>query len=1113
MLEILTGTGAARHQEALKRYATHLGQGLATGQLGTGLWLTPSARTHSGTYRALRELLKGRIAAPNLHTFESFSEIILSHGSAAATPITPSTQFLLLSHAIQTVYQRGECQEFSAVIETRGFTKIVSDWIAELKRDETWPEEFLKSCQQQKGGATSKDLALAAIYHEYQALLNARGWYDQEGRSWLARAAVSQGARAPFDQVRLVVCDGFVDFTWIQYELLEQFARWNADIVITLPDEFASQRKTSFDRSELFAIPRRTLEILRARIQPLHEIRVHTISTDPDQGAVPAGLEQLSRSLFGNPRIVSRSSTAAGFDAIAAGGPHRELEAVSYQIKKWRSSGFSAEDILVVVRGLASEASRWLDHFELAGIPVYAPQASSLETCPVVRWIAQLVKLELNDWTSHDLRLVVSSTFFRPAQFPPKAKRALLAWLAKSPASSRKILSLKARERAADPSALTTEKEINHTLVSQGLEILLRMTEKLSTSHSFEGWIDLWAAIISQWTPFLPDSSNDRADRADWELLQRILRRVSRCRGTWQDPSERISLQAWWSEVEACLSVERSLPPAPSPGMILLIDPAQARFLDSARCVVIVGATEQAYPAADHTNCLYSHAERQSLISAGLRLVREEDHSSEETLLFWQLVSMATENLLITYPAINAKGQELFPSPFVLAACDLFTKDVQLPRHVGSIHVMPEREEIHTRRDLRILAFDQAMTGHAGWWKTGLLDTTEGRTYRNMARGLPMLQARYRTEGFTEYEGMLNEPALRQEFARQYGPEHQFSVTRLELYANCPFRFWIEEVLGLSPRETRQLSTNHLMRGTALHSALASLLGSGRLAMADEAELSRIFAEHVAVEMQRRAKGSPLAEAMARLDSQIVSAWSEQFAASQREYLETMVSAWGGMPETTLPEVAFGQVYDDHGELILGPYPALEISRDEHLVRLGGKIDRIDAHQLPTGEQFFSIIDYKSGGASQYRFDEKAVQQGLSLQLVVYLLAVKRLRMAGENAEAWQAGFWGLRKEGLVAGLKAGRKSKEWNRLDESSIHRLEEAVQQSVIDLAISIRNGEFMVDGATKLKPSPCSSQCPTATVCRVKQQVGLAKQLHKIRPALDAPRATSPVENPAS
>lgn len=71
-----------------------------------------------------------------------------------------------------------------------------------------------------------------------------------------------------------------------------------------------------------------------------------------------------------------------------------------------------AEEIVVVIRGLASEASRWLDHFELAGIPAYAPQASSLESCPVVRWMAQLVKLELNDWTSHDLRLVVSSTFF-----------------------------------------------------------------------------------------------------------------------------------------------------------------------------------------------------------------------------------------------------------------------------------------------------------------------------------------------------------------------------------------------------------------------------------------------------------------------------------------------------------------------------------------------------------------------------------------------------------------------------------------------------------------------------------------------------------------------------
>lgn len=1110
MLEILTGTGCDRHRAAVTRYAAHLKTARAAGRLGTGLWISPSARTHKVTFRALLEQLDGRLAAPNLHTFESFSEAILVAGGQPAVAITPSIQRLLMAHAIETVLRKGLCEGFSAVIHTQGFQKIVGDWIAELKRDETWPDEFLEASHRQRGGAGAKDKALAAIYAEYQDLLARRDWYDQEGRSWLARAAVAAGAKRPFEHIDFVILDGFVDFTWIQYELIEQFARWDADILITLPDEETAQNGTPHERAELFTLPRRTRQILLDRLSPLTKTRVLPIDSAANGASRSSGIAQITRQLFRNPRWVTPAPDAAGLEVIAAGGPHRELEIVSHQLKQWRLAGIPSEEIVVIVRSLSTDGQRWVDHLELAGVPVSTSQAVPLGTLPIVRWLRQLVELERDDWPLENLRQIISSSFFRPATVPPAMRRAMLQQLARFNISGKAALAHRFRDTPETTPIEPADSQAQRSLLAaQGLETILRQTEKLASRHSFEGWIDLWTALVGQWSPFTEDAPNDKSDRADWELLQRVLRSAAHGRATWVKPQHLQTLGEWWNEVEMCLAVERSLPPASDPARIRLMDPAQARLLDSIRCVVIVGATEQAYPASERSNCLYSHSERQNLIDAGLPLVREEDRTSEEMLLFWQLASLPREQLLITYSAMNAKGQELFGSPFVMAVCGLFSTDLKLPRHVGSLDVLPEPERCHTRRDLRLAAMQQATTGRAGWWKTGLADTIDAGAYLNMARGLPLLQARFRTPGFTEYEGMLTEPALQAHFREKFGPDHQFSVTRLETYANCPFRFWIEEVLGLAPREQTQLGTNFLLRGTALHGALATLLGSGKLALADEAELGRIFAEHVAEELRRRATGSQLGQAMARLEARIVGAWSQQFAAAQRTYLETLIRDWGGLPDTTLPEVAFGMVYDDNGELIQGPYPALEIVRDQQVVRLGGKIDRIDAHHLESGERYFSIIDYKSGGASRYRFDETAVQQGLSLQLAVYLLAVKRLRIAGDLADAWQAGFWGLRKEGLVAGLKAGRKSKEWTQLDESAIATLEDVVQQSVIELAEGIRRGEFMVDGAAKLKTPPCTSQCPAATVCRVKQQAGIARVLKKIRPQFDV--AASPRPSP--
>ena len=93
--------------------------------------------------------------------------------------------------------------------------------IAELKRDETEPEDFAIACRKRN---SPRDTELLSLYRRYQERLTELALYDAEGRFWAARLELEGGRRGAFDPLSLVIADGFADFTQPQYEILEHLA-------------------------------------------------------------------------------------------------------------------------------------------------------------------------------------------------------------------------------------------------------------------------------------------------------------------------------------------------------------------------------------------------------------------------------------------------------------------------------------------------------------------------------------------------------------------------------------------------------------------------------------------------------------------------------------------------------------------------------------------------------------------------------------------------------------------------------------------------------------------------------------------------------------------------
>src|SRR5262249_59567386 len=214
-------------------------------------------------------------------------------------------------------------------------------------------------------------------------------------------------------------------------------------------------------------------------------------------------------------------------------------------------------------------------------------------------------------------------------------------------------------------------------------------------------------------------------------------------------------------------------------------------------------------------------SERQRLRDAGLDFVSVADLLPEEMLLFYQVATRARQRLVLSYPAVDERGQDLLPSSFLNAILDCFAPGV----------VPVERRTMLTEgfnRDEPLSPAERRVRAAAG----AGLEATEKQLRRaglspdlaaNLAAAALMVRQRFHAGDYTAHDGLFRNPAVIAELRRLFGPEKVFSPTALEDYVACPFRFFFGHVLHLEPLEEPREEIEVTRRGQAVHRALSRL--------------------------------------------------------------------------------------------------------------------------------------------------------------------------------------------------------------------------------------------------------------------------------------------------
>ena len=404
--------------------------------------------------------------------------------------------------------------------------------------------------------------------------------------------------------------------------------------------------------------------------------------------------------------------------------------------------------------------------------------------------------------------------------------------------------------------------------------------------------------------------------------------------------------------------LQRRTIPRNSQGGVMAVDAMAARGL-TFRHVFLVGVNARTFPRFIVEEPFLSDALRREVLRVtGHHISVRTDGYDEERLLFHLIRAGAKKQFICIYQRADSSGRLKDPSPYLR---DFLPLDLRL---VSAVPAKPRlkimKVQIRTPHEWCLVQNDVANALRSFRFDANL--------YKRAVDYLNEIESRLASGKFEGITGPLKDIKT------------EFSATRLENYGTCPFKYFVDKVLQLTPFEEQfeeeDLATFEI--GTFMHKILCFLYQKLAGKNFDSKYLSSILEEAVAeasVEFQNETGIKFVGPFAARRD---------QIVRQIKAYAEWDINNLGEWLPTWFEEGVSVEIGD---------------------LRIKGRLDRIDKRQKSSDVR---VIDYKRKYNDHYNpsFSTQALK-GKKLQAPVYMKLAQIIaeKHGSEDASVKEAAF------------------------------------------------------------------------------------------------------------
>ena len=964
MLTILSGRAGSLWQPVAHKIAEAYSQG------GEVVLLVPEQYTLSAE-RDMLDLLQvpGFFRLHVLSPSRFISRVADRLGQGEGARIDERGKLMTIARGARRI--KAELSYYGSVTNRPGFAGQVTEAITELKGAGITPEQLAASPGAEVPGKL-RDLAL--LYAEYDRLLAGKSADSEDiQRETLARFAASD----LYSGASFFVY-GFDLLSPPLIRLITAWAHRAGHMLVALVRD-----KPTAPDGDAFSPVNRSVDHLTAALAQAGLSWKAVWHTDGPHR--PDDLAYLERH-FMRPRRMPCLQPPEHIGLYAARNPYAEVRWVAQRILAAMQSGTAPGDIVVVLAN-PTEYGRFLPGvFRDYRISHYLAEKEPILGHSLVRClISALECIRSSAWRQDDVFDYIKSPFSPIAAHE--------AWALENYALAYGSYG----SRWIRPFSRGEESEAMETLRIKALDPVINLRSRLSKARSaadsldgviaFLDEIGAYQQMVALEQTLLAEGMPDEAVRTRqvWDKLCGLFDQMAELLG-----DERVPMSQFPALLSTGLS-QTELSALPPQKQCVQVGGLGQLMPGHARVVFVLGLNSGVMNRASEP--LMTDPERQALekvFQVCMDLPRDEKDAIGQ-LDLWKALAAAGEKLYLSYALSDEAGKALAPLSHLSRIRGLFPG---LAEEGGAMGSLREAEPVAP-----IPAIDEL----AGLWRERDVPPAWQEAWawlKSNGAFSPLAEAIMKAA-----QGDSPRKRLSQKEANELFSSDTVSVSRLETYAECPFRHFV--TYGLKPHERLVWAVQPADYGSFCHQAME---GFGRHAMAMPGW------PDMTDEQVRAAVDAAMAPLTENWDQ---TPFSD--TARNRHMSGNYLGVCRNMAQV-ITEAAKASAFAPVGfELRFGMgggIPPVELQlEDGSVLRLKGVIDRADM-AVHEGQRYLRVIDYKTG---RNQLDAAEVQAGSQLALLLYLYAAK-----GQGRDIRPAGaFYQLLDDPLVRAENADKARKE----------------------------------------------------------------------------------------